>query len=65
MSGKSVSARGCFLALNLILAQMVFFMVYCSRTFHHHEITTIALAIYMIIRATRALDRLENRAPQP
>ena len=33
-----------FLAMNLTLSLMVFFMVYWNRTFQHHEITTIALA---------------------
>lgn len=35
-----------FLAMNVTLSLMVFFMVYWSRTFQHHEITTIALAAY-------------------
>ncbi len=35
-----------FLAMNLTLSLMVFFMVYWSRTFQHHEITTITLAAY-------------------
>lgn len=35
-----------FLAMNLTLSLMVFFMVYWNRTFNHHEITTIALAAY-------------------
>jgi hypothetical protein len=32
--------------MNLALALMIFFMVYWNRTFHHHEITTIAMAAY-------------------
>ena len=35
-----------FLAMNLALALMIFFMVYWNRTFHHHEITTIMMATY-------------------
>jgi hypothetical protein len=35
-----------FLLMNLALALMIFFMVYWNRTFHHHEITTIAMAAY-------------------
>ncbi len=35
-----------FLAMNLALSLMIFFMVYWNRTFHHHEITTIAIAAY-------------------
>lgn len=35
-----------FLAMNLALSLMIFFMVYWNRTFEHHEITTITLAAY-------------------
>lgn len=35
-----------FLLVNLSLAVMVFFMAYWNRTFNHHEITTIAMALY-------------------
>ncbi|MBE6751283.1 MAG: hypothetical protein E7556_02025 [Ruminococcaceae bacterium] len=35
-----------FLLVNLSLAVMVFFKVYWNRTFNHHEITTIAMALY-------------------
>ncbi len=35
-----------FLVMNLALSLIIFFMVYWNRTFHHHEITTIALAVY-------------------
>ncbi len=35
-----------FLLVNLSLAVMVFFMVYWNRTFHHHQVTTIAMALY-------------------
>ena len=35
-----------FLAMNLTLSLMIFFMVYWDRSFHHHEITTIAMAAY-------------------
>ncbi len=34
------------LLMNLAISLMVFFMVYWNRTFHHHEITAIALAAY-------------------
>lgn len=47
---------GCiFLVMNLALSLMVFFMVYWNRTFHHHEITTIALAAYTFTAFTRAI----------
>lgn len=35
-----------FLALNLALSLIVFFMVYWGRTFRHHMITAIAIAAY-------------------
>ena len=43
-----------FLAMNIALSLMVFFMVYWNRTFRHHEITTIALAAYTFISFTMA-----------
>lgn len=50
--------RACGIALlvmNLALALMIFFMVYWNRTFHHHEITTIALAAYTFTSLTFAI----------
>ncbi len=44
-----------FLIMNLTLTIMVFFMVYWNRTFHHHEITTIALAAYTFTSLTFAI----------
>jgi len=44
-----------FLVMNLMLTLMIFFMVYWNRTFHHHEITTIALAAYTFISLTLAI----------
>lgn len=44
-----------FLMMNLALALMIFFMVYWNRTFHHHEITTIALAAYTFTSLTLAI----------
>ncbi|MBQ2755081.1 MAG: hypothetical protein IJF27_00230 [Oscillospiraceae bacterium] len=44
-----------FLAMNLTLALMIFFMVYWNRTFHHHEITTIAMAAYTFTAFTVAV----------
>ena len=44
-----------FLVMNLALSLMVFFMVYWNRTFHHHEITTIALAAYTFTAFTMAI----------
>jgi len=43
------------LIMNLTLALMIFFMVYWNRTFHHHEITTIALAAYTFTSLTLAI----------
>lgn len=44
-----------FLAMNLALSLMIFFMIYWNRTFHHHEITTIALAAYTFTSFTMAI----------
>ncbi len=44
-----------FLAMNLALSVMIFFMVYWNRTFEHHEITTIALAAYTFTAFTKAI----------
>ncbi|MBQ4323036.1 MAG: hypothetical protein IJC19_03770, partial [Clostridia bacterium] len=44
-----------FLIMNLAIALIIFFMVYWNRTFHHHEITTIALATYTFTSLTRAI----------
>ncbi len=44
-----------FLIMNLALTLMIFFMVYWNRTFHHHEITTIALAAYTFTSFTLAI----------
>lgn len=44
-----------FLLMNLSLSLMIFFMVYWNRTFHHHEITTIALAAYTFTSFTLAI----------
>jgi len=35
-----------FLIMNIALSLIIFFMVYWNRTFHHHEITAIAMAAY-------------------
>lgn len=44
-----------FLAMNLALTLMIFFMVYWNRTFRHHEITTIALAAFTFTSLTLAI----------
>ncbi len=47
--GELIRYRACgwvFLVMNLALTLIVFFMVYWSRTFHHHMITAIAMAAY-------------------
>ena len=43
---KYVVSGWLLLFINLALALMVFFIVYWNRTFHHHMITTIAMAAY-------------------
>lgn len=58
MRAELVHYRACgwiFLVMNLALALMVFFMVYWNRTFHHHQITTIALAAYTFTSFTTAI----------
>lgn len=44
-----------FLLMSLTLSLMVFFMIYWNRTFHHHEITTIAMATYTFGSLTMAI----------
>lgn len=46
------------LMMNLTLSVMVFFMVYWGRTFHHSQITTIALAAYTFTAFTLAVINL-------
>jgi len=53
-----VRFRACgyvFLAMNVALSVMVFFMIYWNRTFIHDEITTIALAAYTFTSLTLAI----------
>ncbi len=44
-----------FLAMNLALTLIIFFMVYWNRTFRHHQITTIAMATYTFATFTMAI----------
>lgn len=44
-----------FLVTNLAISLMIFFMVYWNRTFHHHEITAIAMAAYTFTSLSRAI----------
>ena len=44
-----------FLVMNVALTVIVFFMVYWNRSFHHHEITTIAMAAYTFTSFTLAI----------
>lgn len=49
MREEFIKYRACgivFLVMNTALSLMIFFMVYWNKTFHHHEITTIAMAAY-------------------
>ncbi len=48
------------LLMNLAISLMVFFMVYWNRTFHHHEITAIALAAYTFFSFTTAFTGIVN-----
>ncbi len=58
MKDELIRYRRCgqvFLMMNLALTLMIFFMVYWNRTFHHHEITTIAMAAYTFGSLTLAI----------
>ena len=58
MREELVRYRACgwiFLATNLAVSLMIFFMVYWNRTFVHHEITTIAMAAYTFTAFTSAI----------
>lgn len=58
MQAELVKYRACgavFLVMNLAVTLMIFFMVYWNRTFHHHEITTIAMAAYTFTSLTLAI----------
>ena len=46
------------LFINLTLAVIIFFMVYWNRTFYHHMITTIAMALYTFITFTFGIINL-------
>lgn len=52
---KYIASGWLLLFMNLALAVIVFFMVYFNRTFHHHMITTIAMAAYTFFTFTFAI----------
>ena len=61
IGSELVYYRACgwiFLVMNLALSLMIFFMVYWNRTFHHHEITAIAMAAYTFTAFTMAIVNL-------
>ena len=58
MREELIKYRACgwvFLAMNLVLSVMVFFMIYWNRTFDHDEITTITMAAYTFTTLTVAI----------
>ncbi len=65
MTAERKRYRNCgiiFLLLNLALTLIIFFMVYWNRTFHHHQITTIAMAAYTFFSFTMAIINIvKNR----
>ncbi len=65
MTAERKRYRNCgivFLLLNLALTLIIFFMVYWNRTFHHHQITTIAMAAYTFFSFTMAIiNIIKNR----
>jgi len=44
-----------FLAMNLAITAIIFFMIYFGRTFRHDEITTIAIAAYTFLAMPMAI----------
>ena len=58
MKTELVKYRACgwiFLAMNLALSLIVFFMLYRNRTFSHHMITAIAMAAYTFTAFSAAI----------
>ncbi len=58
MKTELIKYRACgwiFLAMNLALTLIVFFMLYWNRTFLHHMITAIAMAAYTFTAFTTAI----------
>ena len=58
MRSELIKYRACgivFLLMNIVLALIIFFMVYWNRTFEHHMITAIAMAAYTFTAFTMAI----------
>lgn len=58
MREELIKYRACgwvFLAMNLVLTVMVFFMIYWNRTFDHDKIATITMAAYTFTTLTVAI----------
>ena len=58
MRTELIKYRACgwiFLAMNLALSLIIFFMLYWNRTFEHHMITAIAMAAYTFTAFTVAI----------
>lgn len=55
---KYIFSGWLLLAMNLALAGIVVFIVFQNRTFHHHMITTIAMAAYTFFTFTFAIVNL-------
>ncbi len=47
-----------FLVMNLFIAIIVFFMVYWNRSFVHHQITTITMALYTFVSMAAAITNI-------
>ncbi len=61
MAAELKRYRNCgivFLLMNLALTPIIFFMVYWNRTFHHHQITAIAMAAYTFTSFTVAIIKI-------
>ena len=55
---KYIISGWLLLFMNLALAVIIFFMVYWHRTFYHHMISTIAMALYTFITFTFGIINL-------
>ena len=57
-TNKYITTGWILLFMNVALAVIVFFMVYWNKTFHHHMITTIAMAAYTFCTFSFAIVNL-------
>lgn len=61
IKSELVKYRACgiiFLVMNLVLSIIIFFMIYWNKSFIHHEITTIAMAMFTFIAFALAIKNV-------